>query len=117
MTRRLKSETLKISVENSKTWKNTVNEGQNVWRCRPAGDEKDVFWWRWVPMSNVWSHEKTHTRCIDEPSGKYHRCIAEYSAMHRLTVNDELLKSATVGDPSACHRQISAMHRGVMVMS
>ena len=30
----------------------------------------DVFWWRWVPMSNVWSHEETHTRCIDEPSGK-----------------------------------------------
>ena len=42
------------------------NEGQNVWRC--TGDENYVFCWRWVPMSNVWSHEKTHTRCLDEPS-------------------------------------------------
>ena len=36
------------------------HEGQNVWRC--TGDEKDVFWWRSVPMSNVSSYEKTHTR-------------------------------------------------------
>ena len=86
------------------------HEGQNVWRC--TGDENYVLWWRWVPMSNVWSHRKTPTRCIDEPSGKHHRCIAEYSArhrgifgdcsaLHRLKVNDVLLESGTVGDPSA----------------
>ena len=39
-------------------------ESQNVWLCN--GDEKDVFWWRSVVISNVWSHEKIHTRCIDE---------------------------------------------------
>ena len=55
--------------------------GQNFWRC--TGDKNYVFWLRWVPMSNVWSHEKTHTRCLGEPSGKHHRCIADYSAMHR----------------------------------
>ena len=95
------------------------HEGQHVWRC--TGEEKNVFWWRWVPMSSVWSHETTHTPCINETSGKHYRCIAEYSAMHRgifsnqsalhrLTVNDVILESATVGDPSA-------MRRGVMVMS
>ena len=28
-------------------------------------------------MSNVWSLEKTHTRCIDEPLGKYYRHFAD----------------------------------------
>ena len=71
-----------------------------------------------MSVSSVWSHEKT--RCIDKPSGKHHRCIAEYSAMyrglgdysalHRLTASDVLLESATVGDHLA-------MRRGVMAMS
>ena len=67
------------------------HEGQNVGRC--TSDEKDVFWWRWVPMSNVWSHEKTHTRFIDEPSANIwrsitdaspdiRRCIGEYSGIN-----------------------------------
>ena len=66
------------------------HEGQNIWQC--TGDEKDVFWWRWVPMLNVWSHEKNshamYCRTFGEPSEKYHRCIAEYSAMHRGIVGN-----------------------------
>ena len=34
-------------------------------RAKMAGDEKEGVL---VPMSNVWSHEETHPRCIDEPS-------------------------------------------------
>ena len=34
---------------------------------------------RWVPMSNVWSHEKTLTRCIDEPSEKHQRIFGDAS--------------------------------------
>ena len=40
---------------------------------------KDVFWWWSVPISNVWSHEKTHTRCIDKPWRIIPRSIAEIS--------------------------------------
>ena len=53
-----------------------------------SGDAKDVFYWRWVLMSNVWSHEKTNTRFISEPAGNYHRRIAEYTAMHRGRFGD-----------------------------
>ena len=49
-----------------------------------SGDEKDVFWWRWVPMPNVWSHEKTHTRCID----KLRETFGEASPMHRRIFGD-----------------------------
>ena len=38
--------------------------------------------------------------------------FGDYSAIDRLTVNDVLLESATVGDPSAYGRHISAMRRG-----
>ena len=41
---------------------------------------------------NVWFHEKTHTRdvltSLRATFGKYHRCIAEYSAMHRGRFGD-----------------------------
>ena len=86
-------------------------------------DEKDVFWWRWLLVSNVRSHGKTHTQFINEPSAKYHRYSAEHSAMHhkrfgvdsalhQLTVNDVLLEPAMIGDPLAYDRQISAMRQG-----
>ena len=55
----------------------------------PRWPKCPVMYWRWkrrilvaMSMSNVCSHEKTHKRCIDELSGKYHRHFAEYSAMH-----------------------------------
>ena len=72
---------------------------------------------RVVPREN--SHAMSW-RTFGKPSGKHHRCIADYSAMHRgifgdlsalhrLTVNDVLLESATVGDPSAMHRRVMVM--------
>ena len=83
-------------------------------------------------MSNVLSHEKTHTRCIEEHSGGITYFAAYlamhwgrfgvYSPLHRLTVNDVLLESAMGGDFQACDRLTSAMRRGrcldnVVVMS
>ena len=57
------------------------HDGQNICRCTTIGDKKD-------DVLTIW-----------EPSGKYHRHFAEYSAIHRgrfvdqsaqhlLTVND-----------------------------
>ena len=71
------------------------HEGQNVWRW--TGDENYVFWWRWVPIANVWSHEKTHSRCIDKPLGNLRgsitdaapnirRCIGEYPGINRCYI-------------------------------
>ena len=77
-----------------------------------------------MPMSNVWSHEKTHTRCIDELSGNlrgsftmHRRIFGDASGNIRGFIGatsansyDVLLESAMVGDPSA-------IRRGVMMMS
>ena len=62
------------------------HEGQNVWRC--TADENYVFWWRWVPMSNVWSHEKTHTRCLYEPSGNLRGSITDASPIIRRYIGE-----------------------------
>ena len=52
-------------------------------------------------------------RCLDEPSGNLRGSITDaspiiqlHSALHRLTVNDVLLESATMGDPSAMRRRV-----------
>ena len=50
--------------------------------------KRRVLVWRSVPMSNVWSKEKTDMRCIDEYPGKYHRHFAAYSAMQRGRFED-----------------------------
>ena len=52
-------------------------------------------------------------RSINDASLNIRRCIGEDSRYIRSTstVNDVLLESASVCDPSACDRQISAMRR------
>ena len=62
---------------------------QNIWRC--TGDDKDVLCVRWVPMSNVWAHEKTLTQCTDVLRNIL-RSITDaslYSAMHRERLGDK----------------------------
>ena len=59
---------------------------------------------RVVPREN--SHAMSW-RTFGDPSGRHHRCIADYSAMHR--VNGVLLESATVGEPSAMCRRVMVM--------
>ena len=51
------------------------------------------------PMSNVWSHEKTHTRDVLTNPRESITDISAYIRLHRLTVNDVLLlESAMCGD-------------------
>ena len=70
------------------------------------------------PMSNVWSHEKTHTRDVLTNLRESITDISPYIRLHRLTVNDVLLlESAMLGDLLACDRQISRCDGGVMVLS
>ena len=61
---------------------------QIITRAEMTGDEKDVFWWRWVPMSNVW--------CNGDASGNFRRWITQMmrdiltSTIQRLCLHEHV---------------------------